>query len=95
MTKLPEIFLIREQLGVFNVEPSLNKNLYILTKDLDLTNRTLNVLAAENIVYVGDLVQYTEKSLSKLPNMGAKSLYELVKTVSELSLYMGMNIVNY
>ena len=95
MTKLPEIFLIREQLGVFNVEPSLNKNLYILTKDLDLTNRTLNVLAAENIVYVGDLVQYTEKSLSKLPNMGAKSLYELVKTVSELSLYMGMNIVNW
>jgi len=95
MTKLPEIFLIREQLGVFNVEPSLNKNLYILTKDLDLTNRTLNVLAVENIVYVGDLVQYTEKSLSKLPNMGAKSLYELVKTVSELSLYMGMNIVNW
>ena len=97
MTKLPEIFLIREQLGVFNepLEPSLNKNLYILTKDLDLTTRTLNILAVENIVYVGDLVQYTEKSLSKLPNMGGKSLYELVKIVSELSLYMGMNIVNW
>ena len=97
MSKLPEIFLIREQFITSNQNfvPSLNKNLYILTKDLDVTTRTLNVLATENIKYVGDLVQHTEKSLSELPNMGSKSIDELVRALSELSLYLGMNVINW
>ena len=97
MSKLPEIFLIREQFITSNQNfvPSLNKNLYILTKDLEVTTRTLNVLATENIKYVGDLVQHTEKSLSELPNMGSKSIDELVRALSELSLYLGMNVINW
>jgi len=97
LTKLPEIYLLRKQFVVFkeNIDTSLNKNLYILTKDLEVTTRTLNVLVSENIRYVGDLVQYSEKSLSKLPNMGAKSIYEIVRVLSDLSLYLGMNIVNW
>ena len=97
MRKLPEIFLARKQIGTFreNISPTLNKNLYILTKDLDLTTRTLNIFTSENIKYVGDLVQYSEKSLSKLPNMGVKSIDEINRVISDLSLYLGMNIVNW
>ena len=42
--------------------------------DLELTVRSANCLKAENIYYIGDLVQRTEVELLKTPNLGKKSL---------------------
>lgn len=38
--------------------------------DLELTVRSANCLKAENIYYIGDLVQRTEVELLKTPNLG-------------------------
>jgi DNA-directed RNA polymerase subunit alpha len=42
--------------------------------DLELTVRSANCLKAENIYYIGDLIQRTEVELLKTPNLGKKSL---------------------
>jgi DNA-directed RNA polymerase subunit alpha len=49
--------------------------------DLELTVRSANCLKAENIYYIGDLIQRTENELLKTPNLGRKSLNE-IKEVS-------------
>ena len=40
--------------------------------DLELTVRSANCLKAENIYYIGDLIQRTEVELLKTPNLGQK-----------------------
>lgn len=45
--------------------------------DLELTVRSANCLKAENIYYIGDLVQRSETELLKTPNLGKKSLTEI------------------
>ena len=42
--------------------------------DLELTVRSANCLKAEDIYYIGDLIQRTEVELLKTPNLGKKSL---------------------
>jgi DNA-directed RNA polymerase subunit alpha len=44
--------------------------------ELELTVRSANCLKAENIYYIGDLIQRTETELLKTPNHGRKSLNE-------------------
>jgi len=39
--------------------------------DLELTVRSANCLKAENIYYIGDLIQRTETELLKTPNLVA------------------------
>jgi len=45
--------------------------------DLELTVRSANCLKAEDIYYIGDLIQRTEVELLKTPNLGKKSLTEI------------------
>jgi len=44
---------------------------------VELTVRSANCLKAENIHYIGDLVQRTEVELLRTPNLGKKSLTEI------------------
>ena len=45
---------------------------------LDLTNRTLNCLIAEDIVSVAQLCNHTSEDLLKIPNLGRRSLRDIV-----------------
>ncbi len=63
--------------------------------DLDLTVRSANCLKAENIYYVGDLVQRTEQELMKTPNLGKKSLTEIKTVLATRNLSLGMVLENW
>ena len=60
--------------------------------DLELTVRAANCLKAENIYYIGDLVQRSENDLLKTPNLGKKSLTEIKSILSQKGLGLGMII---
>jgi DNA-directed RNA polymerase subunit alpha len=63
--------------------------------DLELTVRSANCLKAENIHYIGDLVQRTENELLKTPNLGRKSLTEIKEVLTARSLELGMKLDNW
>jgi len=58
--------------------------------DLELTVRSANCLKAENIYYIGDLIQRTEVELLKTPNLGKKSLTEIKDVLASKGLSLGM-----
>jgi len=60
--------------------------------DLELTVRSANCLKAENIYYIGDLVQRSEADLLKTPNLGKKSLTEIKSVLSSHGLSLGMRL---
>ncbi len=63
--------------------------------DLELTVRSANCLKAEQIIYIGDLVQRTEVELLKTPNLGKKSLTEIKDVLAQRGLTLGMRVPNW
>lgn len=63
--------------------------------ELELTVRSANCLKAENIYFIGDLVQRTESELLKTPNLGKKSLTEIKMILTLKSLSLGMHLDNW
>ena len=99
--------ILLEQLNVFvqleiapaaEVETAANEVNPLLIKpidDLELTVRSTNCLKAENIYFVGDLVQRSENELMKTPNLGKKSLTEIQEVLAEHELGLGMSLDNW
>lgn len=76
------------------VEVATKSNPY-LTKvvgELELPVRAENILRAENIQYIGDLVQRTRLELMKMPNMGRKTLNEIEYALRGMGLTFGMKV---
>lgn len=63
--------------------------------ELELTVRSANCLKAENIYYIGDLIQRTENELLKTPNLGRKSLNEIKEVLASRGLTLGMKLENW
>ncbi len=63
--------------------------------DLELTVRSANCLKAENIYYIGDLIQRTEVELLKTPNLGKKSLTEIKDVLASQGLSLGMRLESW
>ncbi len=63
--------------------------------DLELTVRSANCLKAENIYYIGDLIQRTEVELLKTPNLGKKSLTEIKDILATHGLSLGMRLESW
>lgn len=63
--------------------------------ELDLTVRSANCLKAENIYYIGDLIQRTETELLKTPNLGRKSLNEIKEVLASRGLTLGGRLENW
>jgi DNA-directed RNA polymerase alpha subunit len=59
---------------------------------LDLTCRTRNCLKAEGIDTIGHLLTWSSHGLLKTPNLGRKSLNEIIETLERLSL--SLNEIN-
>jgi len=84
-----------ETTAVPAVEPNINPLLLRPVDDLELTVRSANCLKAENIFYIGDLVQRTENELLKTPNLGKKSLTEIKDVLASHQLSLGMRLENW
>jgi len=76
-------------------EPDFDPILLRPVDDLELTVRSANCLKAENIFYIGDLVQRSENDLLKTPNLGKKSLTEIKDVLASRSLSLGMKLENW
>lgn len=63
--------------------------------DLELTVRSANCLKAEDIYYIGDLIQRTETELLKTPNLGRKSLTEIKEVLATKGLTLGSKLENW
>jgi DNA-directed RNA polymerase subunit alpha len=99
--------ILQQQLAVFvdlesagEKEPSREESevdpiLLRPVDDLELTVRSANCLKAENIYYIGDLVQRTEVELLKTPNLGKKSLTEIKDVLASRGLSLGLRLDNW
>ena len=67
-------------------EPDIDPILLRPVDDLELTVRSANCLKAEQIYYIGDLIQCTEVELLKTPNLGKKSLTEIKSVLGTVVL---------
>lgn len=83
-----EIEMPREEI---HVDPVLLRPV----DELELTVRSANCLKAENIYYIGDLIQRTEQELLKTPNLGKKSLTEIKEVLGSKGLSLGMKVENW
>ena len=96
--------ILAEQLSVFvdlkgqerpseaKKESGIDPRLLRPVDELELTVRSANCLKAENIYYIGDLIQRTEMELLKTPNLGKKSLTEIKDVLAAKGLSLGMKL---
>lgn len=99
--------ILRDQMSVFVdleskgsevreiAEPDINPILLRPVDDLELTVRSANCLKAENIFFIGDLVQKSEMELLKTPNLGKKSLTEIKDVLASHELTLDMKLENW
>jgi DNA-directed RNA polymerase subunit alpha len=99
--------ILRDQLAVFvgleaeetvavsSGKKDLSPILFRPIDELELGVRSTNCLKAENIYYIGDLVQRTETQLMKTPNLGKKSLNEIKEALKSHELDLGMKLDNW
>ncbi|ONF44624.1 DNA-directed RNA polymerase subunit alpha [Marinobacter lutaoensis] len=99
--------ILQQQLAVFvdfdhekepervEEEEEIDRILLRPVDDLELTVRSANCLKAENIYYIGDLIQRTEVELLKTPNLGKKSLTEIKDVLASRGLSLGMRLDNW
>lgn len=99
--------ILKDQLSVFvdlqgqeegqqkQVETQFDPILLRPVDELELTVRSANCLKAENIHYIGDLVQKTEVELLRTPNLGKKSLTEIKEVLESHGLTLGMRLDNW
>jgi len=69
--------------------------LYKKIVDLGLSVRTINCLYNADILYVGELVQKSERELLCFRNFGRKSLNELKKLLYQNKLGFGMQLKGF
>ncbi|MBS7327676.1 MAG: DNA-directed RNA polymerase subunit alpha [Oxalobacter sp.] len=90
------VFAALEDTGVSGTDeppqPEVDPILLRPVDDLELTVRSANCLKAENINYIGDLIQRTENELLKTPNLGRKSLNEIKEVLASRGLTLGMQL---
>lgn len=85
----------REEATAKSEEPEVDPILLRPVDDLELTVRSANCLKAEQIYYIGDLIQCTEVELLKTPNLGKKSLTEIKSVLATKGLSLGMRLENW
>ena len=73
-----------------------DERLHRRVDELELTVRAANALKGENILFIGDLIQWTEEELKmRTPNLGGKSIDGIKAALERMDLSMGMEVENW
>lgn len=86
---------VREPEAQEDKGPEIDPILLRPIDDLELTVRSANCLKAEQIYFIGDLIQRTEVELLKTPNLGKKSLTEIKDVLASKGLSLGIKLENW
>jgi DNA-directed RNA polymerase subunit alpha len=84
-----------EYIREVELDPELEEKERILSlpvREIELTVRAANCLAAANIETIGELVSKTEAEMLKFRNFGKKSLEEIVQKLKKYDLELGMDV---
>ena len=76
LSSFVELELVEEE-EALPTSDDFDPQLLAAVDELELTVRSANCLKAEQIYYIGDLIQKTEQDLLRTPNLGRKSLNEI------------------
>ncbi len=77
--------------GEENKEEQVIKSLFKKPVDqVEFPQRALNCFHRANIQTLGDLVAYTEESLSRLPNLGSNTISKIKEILEQMGLSLGM-----
>lgn len=94
LSSFVELELVEEEEALPTSE-DFDPQLLTAVDELELTVRSANCLKAEQIYYIGDLIQKSEQDLLKTPNLGRKSLNEIKAVLLDKSLALGTVIENW
>lgn len=77
--------------------PNTNPKLWTKLEDMEFSTRVRTAIRRENecnesFIYIGDLVQRTEREMMYIPNFGRQSLNELKEVLAKMELHFGMII---
>ncbi len=86
---------VEEAVAQDEPQPEIDPELLRPVDDLELTVRSANCLKAEQVYYIGDLVQKTEVELLKTPNLGKKSLTEIKDVLASRGFTLGTKLENW
>jgi DNA-directed RNA polymerase subunit alpha len=81
-----------ESSGNSSGSSDVNENLFKGIDELELSVRATNCLKSANITLVGELVQKSENEMLKTKNFGRKSLDEIKRVLSDMTLDFGMKV---
>ncbi len=94
LSSFVELELVEEE-EALPTSDDFDPQLLAAVDELELTVRSANCLKAEQIYYIGDLIQKSEQDLLRTPNLGRKSLNEIKEVLTDKSLELGTAIENW
>jgi len=94
LSSFVELELVEEE-EALPTSQDFDPQLLAAVDELELTVRSANCLKAEQIYYIGDLIQKSEQDLLRTPNLGRKSLNEIKEVLTDKDLDLGTDIPNW
>ncbi len=94
LSSFVELELVEEE-EALPTSDDFDPQLLAAVDELELTVRSANCLKAEQIYYIGDLIQKSEQDLLRTPNLGRKSLNEIKEVLTDKNLELGTAIENW
>jgi DNA-directed RNA polymerase subunit alpha len=94
LSSFVELELVEEE-EALPTSDDFDPQLLAAVDELELTVRSANCLKAEQIYYIGDLIQKSEQDLLRTPNLGRKSLNEIKEVLTDKGLELGTEIANW
>lgn len=90
------IFSFENQHPYAGVSASYYNELYCQEIDtLGLSSKVINSLRSEGLYYIGDLIQKSERDLLKTPNLGKRSLSEIILALQDRGLTLGTTLEDW